>query len=115
MKQIIPTVKVWCLPGDLDQKELQSLFQAIVKTLIDFPTGIAGEGDVLVLFPKDMMEYGLGTEIKIEITDLPESAGKILSWLATATGQLLQCRFLEANVYCTADCFNPKAGAWSSK
>ena len=59
-------IKVWCLP-DVGEAELQRLFHAIVNVArLDSSTRILSERDLIVLFPKDAMGYGLGTEILVE-------------------------------------------------
>jgi len=64
-----PVVKVWCLP-EITEKELRNLFREIVTALCSIESlGIDNETDLIVLFPKDMMKYGLGTEIVVEMTD----------------------------------------------
>ena len=60
-----PVIKVWCLPNCVESA-YEGLFQSIVKRLII--TGeIKTEDDLLVLFPPDLMRYGLGREIFVEI------------------------------------------------
>lgn len=63
-------IKVWCLPV-LSQDALQNLFKEIVAAVIaTVPTpGVKNENDMLVLFPADLMAYGLGKEILVEIDD----------------------------------------------
>jgi len=115
MKKTIPTVETWCLPEGLDEKELLKLHQGIVAEMASYmETGVKDENDMLNLFPKDHMTYGLGSEIKVEITDLPQVSGNIVYALAADVGMFVKTMFPQANVYCKAECFNPEAGAWSS-
>ena len=64
----MPVVKVWCLPADLTEDRLREIQRAIVVATVSVPdVGVKDEHSMVVLFPKDMMMYGLGTEIIIEI------------------------------------------------
>jgi hypothetical protein len=116
VEKIIPTVKTWCLRKDLSERQLLTIHQGIVKVLASFPeTGVKDERDMLNLFPKDRMAHGLGSEIKIEITDLPLCEKEIRDRIAFEMGIFVKNYFPVANVYCTAKCVDPKAGVWSSK
>ena len=113
MDLTIPTIKVFCLPV-LEQNELKSLHQNIVKVMSGFPrTGVRGEEDLLVLFPPDLMAYGLGQEIKVEITDLPENARRNLNLLAQKMCMIMKFRFPQARIFCKVKCIEPEAGVWS--
>jgi hypothetical protein len=116
-KETIPTVKTWCLPEDINEEKLLVLHQGIVRVLKSFPqTGVKDEQDVLNLFPRDLMTYGLGTEIKIEITDLPWGCGRqVRTWVAREIGIFVSKMFEGANIFCTAECINPGTGVWSSR
>lgn len=73
------TIKTWCLPNDLSEEELNNLHEAIVYAVISIPeVGVKDESKMLNLFPKDMMGYGLGTEIVIEITKVPVNCSRII-------------------------------------
>ena len=66
-------VKIWCLPVLRDplyqEKQLLELHNMIVATTMGIPEfGVQSEKDMLNLFPADMMKYGLGKEILIEVT-----------------------------------------------
>jgi len=64
----MPVVKVWCLPADLTEEQLQALHRSIVDEAVSMPEfGIKDEKHITVLFPPDMMKYGLGSEIIIEV------------------------------------------------
>ncbi|MCX6763225.1 MAG: hypothetical protein NTZ97_00610 [Candidatus Moranbacteria bacterium] len=117
MGSVIPTVKTWCLPEGLDEKQFVDLHQCIVKVMANFQeTGVKNEWDMLALFPRDLMAYGLGTEIKIEISDLPPQCNKkILDKLASEVGNFVRTMFLRSNVYCKAECYNPSAGYWFAR
>ena len=65
-------IKVWCLPIDQSEEDLNSLHQAIVKSVVSVSeTETKNENDMVCLFPADLMKYGLGQEIIIEIDGLP--------------------------------------------
>lgn len=110
------TVKNWCLPGDLSQDRLEELHNAIVAAVISVPeTNITRERDMLNLFPPDMMSYGLGQEIRIEITDLPCKLLKaVRDRLATVVGEAVQKLFTEARIKCIAREASSNDGSWSS-
>jgi len=110
------TVKNWCLPGDLSQDRLKKLHNAIVVAVISIPeTGITSEREMLDLFPSDKMSYGLGQEIKIEITDLQFKSLKIVrDRLAIAVGRAVHKFFPKASIKCTVREASPSDGNWSS-
>lgn len=115
MKSIIPTVKIWCLPSKLKEKDLNGLHQAVVNVMTEFPeTGVDSESDMLNLFQPDLMTYGLGSEIKIEISDLPVCDKETQDFIARGVGGVFQRRFPKARIFCTAECHNPEVGVWSS-
>jgi hypothetical protein len=65
----MPVVKVWCLPDYLSEKDLRAIHKDIVAGAVSVPeVGVRDETSMTVLFPKDMMSYGLGTEVIIEVT-----------------------------------------------
>lgn len=64
-------VKVWCLSVDSTEKQLRNIHQKIVTAATGIPgLHIKEEKDICVLFPKDMMSYGLGQEIIIEVSNI---------------------------------------------
>jgi hypothetical protein len=67
-------VKVWCLPKS-SEEELRKIHKAVVAAVISVTgfvpgTSIKSEKDLLVLFPADLMGYGLGDEIAVEVTGI---------------------------------------------
>ena len=110
------TIKTWCLPGNLPEEKLNALHAAIVKAVISIPeAGIKDESGMLNLFPSDLMSYGLGTEISIEITKVPLSCNKVIrNKLAMAVGRTVRAMFPEARVECEALPVNSDAGSWSA-
>ncbi len=62
----MPVIKVWCLPKSTEEK-LKALFDSIIEGAVSIKDlGFKGEEDNTVLFPVDMMSYGLGIDIIIE-------------------------------------------------
>jgi len=111
MGKVIPTVKTWCLREDLNERQLLDIHQGIVKAMASFPeTGVKDERDMLNLFPNDRMAYGLGSEIKIEITDLPLCEKEIRDKIAFEVVIFVKDYFPIARVYCTAKCVDPESG-----
>ena len=110
------TIQTWCLPK-LSEDELLSLHEDIVKAVISVAnTGVRYERDMLNLFPADMMSYGLGDEVKIEITDIPlKMTRQGRTWLAEAVGSATKKRLPTANVHCVVRAPNPQDGNWPSQ
>lgn len=109
------TIKTWCLPNDLSEEGMNDLHNAIVSAVLSIPeTGVKDETEMLNLFPSDLMSYGLGTEIVIEITKVPLSCNQhIRNSLAKAVGEavikmLPKARMLE----CEAFPVDTSAGRW---
>jgi len=66
-----PIIKVYLLPNEWSEAEYQDCFDALLKGAQSLdPLGVRTENDFIVLFPKDGMRKGLGTEIVIEV-DIP--------------------------------------------
>ena len=108
-------VKTWCLP-ELTQDELKTLHNKIVRAVVSIPElGVKDENDMENLFPSDAMEYGLGTEITIEITGLPFCKHYVRNRLANKVGSVVKETFPKANVECEAFKHDPGSGFWSSK
>jgi len=63
-------VKVWCLPAR-GEEELRAFHKSLVATVVEQDVGVQDENDMITLFPRDMMDYGLGKEILVEIFDFP--------------------------------------------
>jgi hypothetical protein len=109
----IPTVEVKCLPR-LSQEKLQELHETLVNIMSSFSeTGIKSERNQLNLFQSDLMEYGLGSDIKFVITDLPPACKKILGDLNVAIHNTMKIRFPGAMIYCSAKCCDPNAAYYS--
>src|SRR3990167_8329498 len=115
----MPVIKVWCLP-DVGEKRLNVLHQEIVRAVKDIEDiGVKSEKDITCLFPSDMMKYGLGTEIIVEVTGLyekPERTEKVRQRLAERIGKAVQGQFPNTElVECFVYQFNPAQGHWSSR
>jgi len=79
-------IKTWCLP-EMKEEQLQKLFQTILANVMNIPQlRVESERDMLCLFPSDMMKYGLGQEILVEVTGFPGSLE--LSWRTTLSSNL---------------------------
>lgn len=60
-------IKIWCLPNQTE-KRLKKLHDSIVKAVTKIKElGLKSEKDLVNLFVPDLMKYGLGTEIIIEV------------------------------------------------
>ncbi|MDA3815298.1 MAG: hypothetical protein PF549_02940 [Patescibacteria group bacterium] len=70
---------------------------------------------MLNLFPADSMTYGLGREIKIEITNIPLEISKdIRDKIACKVGMTAKRFFPDANIDCRVRKTNPNDGHWKS-
>jgi len=111
-----PVIKVWCLPKSSERK-LNQLFESIVQTMESFPElGLKGKDSMIVLFPPDMMKFGLGTEIVIEVTNLflRTVTVDIRDRLAQKLGMRLKKFFPKAMVQCNVYPFDPEQGFWTN-
>lgn len=62
-------IKVWCLPPDQSEKDLNKLHRAIVAAVVSVSElGLQDQNDMTCLFPADLMKYGLGEEIIVEVS-----------------------------------------------
>jgi hypothetical protein len=69
------------------------------------------------LFPPDLMKYGLGEEIIIEVTglfDKPERTDEVRQRLAKSLGENVHVLYPRAKVECTVEVINPAKGFWTS-
>ncbi len=117
-EKIMLVIKVWCLPR-VTEKKLRKLHKNIVAAVVSVKKlGLKNESDMTCLFPSDMMSYGLGEEIIIEITstlDHLQRPGTIQQQLAMALGNAvyaLGATFPNARVECS---FSPIREYWSSQ
>lgn len=119
----MPIIKVWCLPKS-EEKQLNALHQSIVEAVVSVEElGVKDEKDITCLFPPDMMKYGLGTEIIVEVTglfDRPERTDianeQVRQLLAERIGKVVKEQFPEADmVECSVYPFQVSQGFWTSK
>lgn len=113
-----PVLKVWCLPS-LSEESIKTLHAELVGAAVSVnKLGLKDERDVIVLFPDDKMEYGLGSEILAEYADV-EADWKNRSereQLAAKIGNVLKKHFPAAFVQCEVSCITGKVMTdWTSK
>ena len=109
-------IKVWCLPN-LNEIKLNQVFEDLVKAVESVPElGLKGKDSITVLFPPDMMKFGLGTEIIIEVTGLiekPECTEEVRNRLAEHLGKTIIKHFPSSMVDCFVFPFDVKQGFWT--
>ena len=114
----MPVIKIWCLPLNQNQRDLNRLHRKIVEAVTSISElGLKDEKDMTNLFVPDLMEYGLGTEIIVEISGLfekPERTFEVLQRLAENVGKAVKGLYPKAKVECFVSTFNPKQGFWTS-
>jgi len=113
----MPVIKVWCLPK-LSERNLNKVHRWVVSAVESVPElGLKSEKSMTILFPTDMMKYGLGTEIIIEVAGLfvnQERTNKVRERLAQAIGTAIKEFFPRAMVKCFVYSFDPAQGFWES-
>ncbi len=68
---MLPVIKVWGLDGKQSEDDLRILHQKIVAAVVGVSElECKDENDMTVLFPTDLMKYGQGQEIIVEISGL---------------------------------------------
>lgn len=114
-----PVIKVWCLPTDQKEKDLNRLHKAIVSAVVDIAElGLKDENDMTCLFVPDLMSYGLGEEVIVEIGKLfekPERTEKVRQRLAKSVGREVKKLYPKAKVDCFVESFNLAQGFWTSE
>lgn len=113
----MPVIKVWCLPK-MTERRLRKLHKEIVTAVVGVEElGLKNETEMTCLFPSDMMSYGLGEEVIVEVTGLfekPERTEEVRNRLAIALGTTVKMVLPKALVECFVHPFNPKQGFWTS-
>ena len=113
----MPVIKVWCLPKETEEN-LRALHKTIVAAVVDVSElGLKDENDMTVLFPPDMMTYGLGQEVIIEISGLyekPERTDEVLNRLAANVGASFKWLYPKAKIECFVATCDPRRGFWTS-
>ena len=89
MSSRLIAVRVWPLPLDLTEDQLREIHLALVEAAKSIPFfRIESEQDFTVGFPRDMMAYGLGSDIVIEalcdIENVRSTEGKTIGDLGLA-------------------------------
>ena len=115
----MPVIKVWCLP-ESEEAKLNELHQGIVRAVASVPEiGVSDEKDITCLFPTDMMKYGLGTEIIVEVTglfDKFERTEEVRKQLARRIGEAVHSQYPDTElVECFVFPFHLGQGFWSSR
>lgn len=112
-------IKVWCLPR-FEEAQLKQLHRSLVEAVVGIPKfGVKDEKGMVCLFPSDMMQYGLGEEIIVEVTGVKEMwlGNDTESWhqLAARIGYAVREHLPEAHIECFVYGFRPTNGYWSSE
>lgn len=115
-------IKVWCLPLEQTEDDLNRLHQAIVAAVISIvELGLKSENDMFCLFPPDRMKYGLGNEILVEVSGLKndseevrEVRRQIRKYLRESIGKSVKGLYPEAIVQCDTTVIDPSDEIWIS-
>ncbi len=115
----MPVIKVWCLSADQTEDDLRRLHQNIVAAVVAVPElGLRDENDMTCLFPPDMMSYGLGSEVIVEVNGLfekPERTIDVRHRLAKSIGQRVKALYPKAVVEVFVYPFKPTlSGFWKA-
>ena len=110
-------ITVSLLPAEWGESDLQACFEKLLEAARSIPAlAIKSEEDFIVLFPKDAMEKGLGTEIVVKV-DVPapyapdwETENKI----AYTFFFFMQDLFPTAHVQCMVKPFEMSHGFWAT-
>lgn len=99
----MPVIKVWCLPSQTEE-QLRAMHKSIVAAVVAVPElGLKDETEMTTLYPPDLMAYGLGTEIIVEVTGLfegPKRTDEVRQRLAEGLGKAIRTFFPDALVEC---------------
>jgi hypothetical protein len=114
----MPIIRVSCLPGNHTELYLRKLHKAIVAAVVSISElGLKGEEDMTTLLSPDMMQYGLGSDIIVEIFGLfekPARTARVRNRLAEVVGKVLKDLYPKARVECFVSPFRINQGFWSS-
>lgn len=116
----MPVIKVWCLPEHQTEQKLRDLHVAIVKAIVgQKELGLKSESDMTCLFPPDQMQYGLGSEIIVEVSGLfakSERTWEVKQLVAERLGNAVRTLYPESKVEVFVSTFNQHSdGFWSSE
>lgn len=113
----MPVIKVWCLPKSTED-DLRNLHKSIVSAVVKIKElRLSNENDMTVLFPQDMMNYGLGQVIIIETSLFrkPERSVQVLQRLAKNIGEAIKNFYPDALIESSIESTTPeKEGFWTS-
>ncbi|MDP2655874.1 MAG: hypothetical protein Q8P17_05205 [bacterium] len=113
-----PVIKVWCLPK-MTEEALEKLYRSIGATVIRIKElGLNDESDIICLFPSDMMTYGIGEEIVVEVTGIfggPRLTEIVQARVAKALGKTVLAIFPKARIEVFVYPLEPKQGWWDSR
>ncbi len=114
----MPVIKIWCLPIQGEEK-LNKLHKSIVNAVVSVKElKLKDENDMTVLFPSDLMKYGLGSVIIVEISGLfqkKERTQEVLQRLSLEVGTSVKNFYPNAKVECSVQTLNPKESFWESE
>jgi len=112
-----PIVKVFLVPGEWKEKQLQDCFDELVAAAKTVPVmRVSSEEDIIVLFPKDLMRKGLGTEVVIEVSlnFYPGLGDTQKRDVAYAMWRVMQDFLPKAHIQCTVSTFETVHGYFES-
>ncbi|MCL4404157.1 hypothetical protein M1432_02340 [Patescibacteria group bacterium] len=115
----MPLVKIWPLPK-MSELELKALYDDIVSVFDSIPELELDAKKVTIGYPSDMMLYGLGTDIIVEVEkmfDIPKRMPAVRARLIAGLGKAVKHAFPKAKVECfLEDPFRPtNDNFWSSE
>ncbi len=114
----MPVIKLYCLPAGQSEDGLRKVHKTVVAAVVAIPQlGLRDETDMTVLFVPDLMTYGLGEEIIVEIGGLfkkSERVWEVLQLLARKVGSAVHALYPNAKVECFVQTLNPTEGFWTS-
>ncbi len=114
----MPVIKVYCLPPGQTEADLNRLHQGIVGAVTSVSElGLHSEDDMTCLFIPDLMKYGLGEEIIVEISGLfekPERTQDVRRRLIKNVGEVVKELYPKADVECFLTTVNPSQEFWTS-
>ncbi|GMU74267.1 MAG: hypothetical protein AMXMBFR44_4640 [Candidatus Campbellbacteria bacterium] len=115
----MPVIKLWCLPADQSEDDLRKVHKAVVAAVVAIPElCLKDETQMTCLFPPDMMTYGLGEEIVVEIGGLFKRTSRtpeVCQRLAESVGTAVHNLYPDAKVECFVQTFSPSEGFWESQ
>lgn len=113
----MPVIKVWGLRNNTEQ-DLMAIRNDVRRVVLQIPElRLKNENSVTVLFPKDLMLYGFGRNVIIEIIlfESSERTDEVLNRLAADVGKIVQSGWVpqDTKVECWVQTFNRARGFWA--